>query len=42
MNNYWEYSGLAVLVVGFVTLLLTFGRQFIREIRAMWNGEPIE
>jgi len=42
MNNYWDYSGLATLVVGMIVLLLKFGRQFIREIRALWNGEPIE
>lgn len=42
MNNYWDYSGLAFLVVGTTVLLLKFGRQFIREIRAMWNGEPID
>ena len=42
MSNYLDYSGLALLVVGFIVILLWFGRQFAREIRAMWNGETIK
>lgn len=42
MSNYWDYLGLAVLVVGTTVILLKYGGQFVREIRAMWNGETIK
>lgn len=37
MNNYWDYSGLAVLVVGFIVILLRYGRQFTREFKDLWG-----
>lgn len=40
--NLIDYSGLILLVGGTIVLLLKFGKQFIREFRSMWNGEPID
>lgn len=35
--NYFDYSGLVVLVVGFIVILLRFGRQFARELKELWG-----
>jgi len=37
MEINYDYLGLAVLIVGFVVIILRFGKQFAQEFKELWG-----